>query len=292
MASDILTYQVADFCFSVEGMPFEPANMQPFKVEQEDKELIFHLRVVPDFPLTDATLLYKSPGSPGFPVIALYSLPNGYLFEMQSLSNKPIAGKLVTNSSFSYAELKMTGYDINYAINTAMMLLFTFNTAQKGALEMHSSVVLKDEKGYLFLGKSGTGKSTHSQLWLKHIPGTELLNDDNPVLRLLPDRSVRVYGSPWSGKTPCYKAKNAPVGAIVQLYQAPHNIIERLPVANAYASLMGSASSFRPIKPFSDGWHCTMEGICATIPFYRLGCLPDKDAATLCYQTVIINNSK
>ena len=34
----------------------------------------------------------------------------------------------------------------------------------------------------LFQGKSGTGKSTHSGLWLKHIPGCELLNDDNPIV--------------------------------------------------------------------------------------------------------------
>ncbi|MBO6066250.1 MAG: transposase, partial [Lachnospiraceae bacterium] len=85
-------------------------------------------------------------------------------------------------------------------------------------LLMHASVTMHAGKGYLFLGKSGTGKSTHSQLWINNIEGCELLNDDNPVLRVEDDGSVRVYGSPWSGKTPCYRNLDVPVGAIVDLH--------------------------------------------------------------------------
>ena len=73
------------------------------------------------------------------------------------------------------------------------MIAFAFSGAQKDLLLIHASVTMKDGKGYLFLGKSGTGKSTHSQLWLKHIPGTELLNDDNPAVRLINDEVI-VYG--------------------------------------------------------------------------------------------------
>ena len=117
------------------------------------------------------------------------------------------------------------------------------------------------EKVIFSLGKSGTGKSTHSSLWLKHIPGTELLNDDNPILRLMPDGTARVYGSPWSGKTPCYKNKDVPAGAVVRIRQAPFNKIERLSAIQSYASLMASASGFRPFKELADGWHRTLEGL-------------------------------
>src|SRR5690606_24548491 len=75
------------------------------------------------------------------------------------------------------------------------------------AILIHASVVSCAGKAYAFLGKSGTGKSTHSRLWLRHIAGTELLNDDNPAIRIEPDGRVFVYGTPWSGKTPCYKNK-------------------------------------------------------------------------------------
>ena len=146
--------------------------------------------------------------------------------------------------------------------------------------------IANEGKGYLFLGKSGTGKSTHSSLWLKHIPGTELLNDDNPILRLMEDGTARVYGSPWSGKTPCYKNMEVPAGAVVRIRQAPYNKIERLSGIQAYASLMASASSFRPFRELAEGWHRTLEGLVAVLPCYVLDCLPDQAAAELCYKTV------
>lgn len=180
----------------------------------------------------------------------------------------------------------LTGSADRYGINNALMLLFSFATAKLGALEMHASVVTNGGRGYLFLGKSGTGKSTHSQLWINNIPGTELLNDDNPIVRLFPDSTVRVYGSPWSGKTPCYKAKDVPVGAVVRIQQAPFNRITRLGTLQAYASLMASASGFRPFKELADGWHRTLEALAASVPCYTLECLPDQEAAELCHNTV------
>ena len=279
-------YRVADFCFTAEGLPFEPDNLLPFVVEDGAAEAIFSLEVVPQLPDFLGSLIYRTPDAPGYPVISVFETEAGYIFEFQPLPGKPLAGRMLVDPGFGRASLALTGSSDLYAINSAMMLLFTFATAKRGALEMHSSVVVNDGRGYLFLGKSGTGKSTHSQLWIKNIPGTELLNDDNPVVRLFPGGEVRVYGSPWSGKTPCYKAQDTPVGAIVHLSQAPYNKIERLPVVQAYVSLMESSSSFRPFKELADGWHATMEGICAATPYYRLECLPDRDAALLCYNTV------
>ena len=72
-----------------------------------------------------------------------------------------------------------------FAVNNAMMLLYTFCTTPSDTLMVHASVIASEGKGYMFLGRSGTGKSTHSSLWLKYIEGTELLNDDNPVVRVV-----------------------------------------------------------------------------------------------------------
>lgn len=49
---------------------------------------------------------------------------------------------------------------------------------------IHSSVIIHENQAVLFLGESGTGKSTHTRLWLENVPGTRLLNDDSPLLRL------------------------------------------------------------------------------------------------------------
>ncbi len=285
MKSNLRTYRVAGFYFSVENMPFELNNMQPFLVQDCDGEIIFTLKVVDRLPEEEGENIYKTIEKPGLPVFNVFKVSSGHLFEYQPLPGKPIAGRMLVADDFRSASLVLTGSADQFGLNNSLMLLFSFATACRGALEMHSSVVTKDGRGYLFLGKSGTGKSTHSQLWLNNIPGTELLNDDNPILRLMPDGTVRVYGSPWSGKTPCYKSKDAEVGAIVQLKQAPYNKIERMSVIQSYISLMESASSFRPFKALADGWHKTMEGVCGTTAFYLLECLPDRDAALLCYKT-------
>ena len=105
---------------------------------------------------------------------------------------------------------------IKATVDTSLMLLYAMRSATGDTLLFHSSTVVKEGKAYLFLGKSGTGKSTHSGLWLKHIAGTRLLNDDNPVVYVTPEGTPMVSGSPWSGKTPCYKNEEYPVGGIVQ----------------------------------------------------------------------------
>ena len=85
------------------------------------------------------------------------------------------------------------------------MLCYAFAGAYEQTLLVHASVPQIGTTAFLFQGLSGTGKSTHSQLWRTHIPQVELLNDDNPVVRITADGRISVWGTPWSGKTPCYR---------------------------------------------------------------------------------------
>ena len=287
MQSESAYYKVAGLCFCLQGPVPQMANLAPFRCEKEDP-LLFTLELVRSMPLVSATPVFCTQDGPGFPEIAIDKLSNGnYRFRMRPLPGEPVAAELRTNESFTRAQLLLLEGDTHFAINNSLMLLYAFASACKGVLEMHSSVVVNGGRGYLFLGKSGTGKSTHSSLWLKHIPGTMLLNDDNPILRLMPDGSARVFGSPWSGKTPCYKNLDFPAGAVVRIRQAPFNKIEKLPPVQAYASLMASASSFRPFKTLAEGWHATLEGLVGVLPCYVLDCLPDQAAAELCHKTVV-----
>ncbi|MFR5759752.1 MAG: hypothetical protein ACLUE2_20040 [Bacteroides cellulosilyticus] len=43
-------------------------------------------------------------------------------------------------------------------LNNILMMIYAFNTACSDTVLMHASVIKKDGKGYLFQGKSGTGK--------------------------------------------------------------------------------------------------------------------------------------
>ncbi len=287
-------YRVANlpfkvFCQEGELITDKMSNMKPFEsglLPGEDYLFTVELVYAPLPEITDE-VLYKTDDGPYFPEITLYKKADGCVVSrVSSLPGRPQAMQFTMSPDFKSGTLILPGVEDIFAVNNSLMLMFTFASAHMGALEMHSSVVVNGGKGYLFLGKSGTGKSTHSSLWLKHIDGTWLLNDDNPVLRVMPDGEVRVFGSPWSGKTPCYKALSAHAGAIVRITQAPFNRITRLNGIRAYASVMASASSFRPFSALADHWHKTLESIAAKVPCYELECLPDQAAAELCHSTV------
>jgi hypothetical protein len=179
---------------------------------------------------------------------------------------------------------------LKFAVNNALMVLYAIASAPYNTALFHAAVVNYEGKGYMFLGKSGTGKSTHARLWLKYNEGSELLNDDNPVVRIENDAEgdgvTRVYGSPWSGKTPCYKNEVYPLGGFVMLSQAPHNKIERLRGVRAYAALVPCISGKRWESVIADGLHKTENALAMNVPVWYLECLPDEDAAKLCCETI------
>ena len=186
-----------------------------------------------------------------------------------------------------YADAALRAYGVVFQLSTALMIMFTHNSALRNVLLIHASVIGINGKANIFLGKSGTGKSTHSRLWLEHIPGAELLNDDNPALGFDADGNLIVYGTPWSGKTPCYRNVCAPVNAIVRLDQAPANRIERENGLNAYAALLGSVSAIRWNRPIMDAITRSVEKAAGSAKVFHLFCLPDAGAAQLCASSTI-----
>lgn len=203
----------------------------------------------------------------------------------QFFLQEKLMGVLVCSCDYRQGEVYAEDSNL-FGINNALMVLYALATADKHTALFHSSVVSYQDKAYMFLGKSGTGKSTHSRLWLKYIEGTELMNDDNPVVRIHDDGTICVYGSPWSGKTPCYRNVNYPLGAIVLLNQAPQNIIRRLGPIEAYAALMTSVSGKRWDGRLADGLHETENLLVTHAPIWHLDCLPDEDAAKVCCKAI------
>jgi hypothetical protein len=191
------------------------------------------------------------------------------------------AGWLVCSAEYQKGQLFTTGKYTKMAIDNALMVLYALSTADKGTALFHAAVVSYQGMGYMFLGPSGTGKSTHARLWLKYIKDTELVNDDNPVVR-----DGVVYGSPWSGKTPCYRNVSYPLGGIVLLSQAPYNKIIRLGGLQAYAALVPSISGKRWDERIADGLHQTENSLAINVPVWHLECLPDEEAAMICMEKV------
>lgn len=151
---------------------------------------------------------------------------------------------------------------------------------------VHSSCVVYDNGAVLFLGESGTGKSTHTRLWCENISGAFLLNDDSPIVRI-ENGKVWAYGSPWSGKIPCYKQERYEVEGCVRLCQAPFNKITDLSVLKAYAAIHPSCP---PEFAYDYNLYGYVGGfigkLISSVPFFHLDCLPDKEAAELSFKTI------
>lgn len=141
--------------------------------------------------------------------------------------------------------------------------------ARFSGVMLHSSCVEYNGKAYLFSAPSGTGKSTHTHLWLKYVPGTRIINDDKPALRVI-GSSVVAFGTPWSGKTDESVPVGVPVGGIAFLSRG-ENKIERVAGASVLKDFMDQTvrpSSKELMLPMLDA----VDKILTDVPVYRLSC--------------------
>ncbi|MBQ3581623.1 MAG: hypothetical protein II976_01570 [Alistipes sp.] len=194
-----------------------------------------------------------------------------FLYDRHAKSVRTNAGVVGCNPSF---------------LRFGLWFVFNIATVQHLTAAVHSSVIVKDGCAVMFLGESGTGKSTHTRLWRESVEGATLLNDDSPFVGVEDGRTV-VYGSPWSGKTPCYKAECYPLLAVVRLSQAPHNRIRPLRGVQAIGALLPSLPpAFAFDRELEEHTLATLSAVLRSVKAYHLECLPNGEAARLSCETV------
>lgn len=176
--------------------------------------------------------------------------------------------------SFAYLETlamlrKISGELINY--NT---ILF------------HGSALAVNGKAYIFTARSGTGKTTHSRLWLDSVPGSYVLNGDKPFLRIK-DGQVMACGSPWRGKENYGINEILPLEAICLLERDTYDHIEQIPYHTALAALI--RQTYRPDNAALLMKSMQVIGdIAQSVRLYRLGCTMNPEAALVSSQAMII----
>lgn len=268
-----------------------PANYKPFLVDNAAPEALF--RVVLDHPVVprgDApTLSFDYDLQAGDCTLCIY--PDEYRLTIRSKGEAtlvcPIENEGLTAQY--YTDLFAEGHAPNSVmLDHALVFAYSLASVAHDTLLIHSSVVVKDGKAVMCLGESGTGKSTHTRLWLENIAGTTRLNDDGPVVRVMPSTGeVRVFGSPWSGKGACYKQENYPLAAFLRLAQAPYNKIKRLGRLAAFGALLPSTlPTLQKEERALDNVCDALSKIVATNPIFMLECLPNAEAAQLSYETI------
>lgn len=183
-------------------------------------------------------------------------------------------------------QVKICGNMSLHLLRFAMWVGLGLKVVPYDTVAVHSSCIVYNGEAVLFLGESGTGKSTHTRLWRENIEGAFLLNDDSPVLRY-EDGAVWAYGSPWSGKTPCYKQERYKLKACVRLSQSQANDISRLDILQSFGAIHPSCPPEFAYDDLLYDHVCSLiDKLLSSTPFYHLACRPDREAALLAFRTI------
>lgn len=286
-------YIVADLCISsdIDLVGVGIKGFKPFEVESANGEVDCHITFdkeinrieSPTTNLLSTSWIAEANANGSF-----YATDDGYLYRVEQCEHKDSKATFHINT-----ETKVITTDLMVDSVLGMSLLrfgiwvmFGVVLASHQGVAIHSSAIVHKDRVVLFLGESGTGKSTHTRLWRENIIGANLLNDDSPIIRIV-DGTIRVYGSPWSGKTPCYRNLSYPIAGLCRLSQAPYNKIRKLSTIASIGALLPSC------PPVFAKDEKLQDSICSTIGYvirhtgvYHLECLPNSDAAFLSESTI------
>ncbi len=289
-------YRVGGHLFSIQAeesvsgeLNFQP--YEPFKIEMPlDEQPLFRVDIVDhiDVETLEDVIVDAPLSSPGMPQVNIYRINGGFLYNIIMPYNKIVNASVAIIDEQRQVRVALSGGSAvkSMAMNNAVILSFITFAMERSTLLLHASTVMHQGRAYLFLGKSGTGKSTHSRMWLEAFEGAELLNDDHPIVRCYDDGTAEVFGSPWSGKTPCYRNLSAPLGAIVRISRSDSNSLEELRPLKAFASLTTSCSGAQWSKKLIDDKVKAVEAVVSSAKGFVMHCLPNVDAARVCYNGI------
>ncbi len=166
--------------------------------------------------------------------------------------------------------------DILYPLE---MSFFHFIRSE-GKAAIHSASILYEGGAYLFSAPSGTGKTTHVNLWREALPEQTKILDGDVAAVGFHEGAPCAWGLPWSGTSGVFLNQRAPLKGVVFLRRGTENRAARLPASQAALHLLA--------RCFSPSWTREMTAanleICRRlsqqVPCYTLECLPEPSAVT------------
>lgn len=191
---------------------------------------------------------------------------------------------LCVNSDWTKA--KLTSFDGRkqdiYKLLNALLLT---HLSTRYAIEMHASLIQVANKGLMFLGPSGIGKTTQAELWMKYREA-EIINGDMVFVKQEEDFFLGC-GSPWHGSSPYCLNRQVPLSGLIVLKQSSRNSIRRLTDFQMVSEVMHSVFFPTWYEKGNKGVCQTMDALLRTVPVYELSCRPDEDAVRLTEEVVL-----
>lgn len=174
------------------------------------------------------------------------------------------------------------GYSDGYIENICLYRELCLRLPVRNRFLMHAAVLSYGEDGFAFLGRSGTGKTTHTGLWLQYLPGTEIINGDKPIIRR-EENAFYACGTPWMGKEGRGKNAEVPLKALCFLEQKTQNSLRRLTPKETSARLFPQLL----LPADEENAAATLEladGLISSVPAYLLGCNISENAVRTAFE--------
>lgn len=159
----------------------------------------------------------------------------------------------------------------------AIRMPFVFFALSRGCIMLHSASILYRDRIWLFSGPSGTGKSTHTNIW-NRLYGTPVINGDLNLI-VPTDRNISVCGTPWCGTSGICDNLTHTLGGIIFLKQAPADYCEKLTETEKRLNLLQRLISPLWNEAMLDSALKAVESTAGRVMMCRLCCTPQDSAA-------------
>lgn len=152
------------------------------------------------------------------------------------------------------------------------------------AFFFHSAVVSYEGKGYVFTGKSGSGKTTHAMLWKEVFSDAVIINGDKPMIRREKD-GFFAYGTPWNGKEGLHKNTSVKIEGVFFIEQDDKNSVKKLSHKEVLEKVFSRTNYIR--EPELNVLLINLlESFVTEVPFYKFSCNLSRDAVYAAYKTM------
>ena len=173
------------------------------------------------------------------------------------------------NWSVYLSEEEAAGKRINPLNFPLGPLIFYYGLSSYSGFLLHASGIDANQKGYIFSGYSGVGKTTISNLWLAD--GAGLINDDRLAIMRASD-GFAMYNTPMAYHQ---GAKSCPVSSIFLLRQSPENYSQKLSKSVALARVLSMCIQHDHDKILVDNLVKSVHALVEEVSVYELGFRPD-----------------
>jgi hypothetical protein len=211
----------------------------------------------------------------------LYRSNGQYLFEMFDTQTDEKTRVVLLNDDFTAGHVHIKAVDGSPSVwsvpvvlrHVGELLVVNLLSRDRGLL-VHACGVNDHGRGLLFVGRSGAGKTTLSNLYHGR-PGVTILSDERMIISRAGSRFF-ISGTPWPGAGMRGSAGTVPLDAVFFIEHAQTNVLH----AEKAATLAGILFQqlFLPFwdRQGMDGVLRFIEDLLQTVPAHRMGFVNDE----------------